>query len=360
MTAQKQVINFGAGPAALPQEVLEQASAAILDYNHTGLSILGIPHRAKIFDDIIDESKELVLSLAGLSPDDYEVLWLQGGGRLQFAMIPMNFLGPDQTAGYIDSGFWAHDAQEHARLYGNVHTLASSREQHYRSLPQLPQDTPAALSYVHLTTNNTIFGTQLQQTPDIAAPLIADMSSDIFSGQRDYNRYDLFYAVAQKNIGAAGVTLVVLRKKMLDRIVRDLSPALDYRQQVLHRSVLNTPPVFAIYTSLLTLRWTKAQGIAALENTNREKAALLYAEIDRNPLFEGITDIAARSRMNAVFRAVDPDTGSRFLNYCQENGVEGISGHRSVGGFRVSMYNATSVEQVAYLVSLMRTFEQQQ
>lgn len=352
-----EIINFGAGPAALPLSVLQEASAALLNYKDTGLSILEIPHRGRLFGDILAESKKLVLELAGLSGEEYEVLWLQGGGRLQFAMIPMNFLAAAATAGYIDSGYWANDAMEHARQFGKVNVLASSRDRNYTFFPKPDTPIPADLSYVHLTTNNTIYGTQLQVIPDCPVPVFADMSSDIFSQKRDYSKFDLFYAVAQKNLGAAGNTLVVLRKNILDKVVRKSAPILDYREQVKSGSVLNTPPVFAIYISLLTLRWIKAKGIDAIEQETLAKAQLLYSEIERNTLFEAVADPADRSRMNVVFRMKDTALEKELIAYCSTCGIEGIEGHRSVGGFRVSLYNAISLSQVQHLVETLQQFE---
>lgn len=359
MKQNNSVINFGAGPAALPQEVLNAASQAVLNYNQSGLSILEIPHRGSpLFEDILAESKQLVLELTGLSVGEYEVLWLQGGGRHQFAMIPMNFLDSNATAGYIDSGFWASDAQEHARWYGNVQTLASTKANNYTSLPVLDAPIPANLSYVHYTTNNTIYGTQFSEIPECPVPLFADMSSDIFSEHRDYSRYDLFYAVAQKNLGAAGVTLIVVKKSMLNKIVRDLPPVLDYRQQALSNSVLNTPPVFGIYVSLLTLRWIKSKGIHTIEKENLAKSDLLYKEIDRNALLEAIADKKDRSRMNVVFRARSIELEQKLMDLAAQNGIEGIAGHRRTNGFRVSLYNAITLKQVEKFVSLLQYFEQ--
>jgi phosphoserine aminotransferase len=360
MIAQNTIINFGAGPAALPQEVLAEASAAILNYNHSGLSILEIPHRGSpLFDDLLAESKQLVLELTKLKAEEYEVLWLQGGGRLQFAMIPMNFLAPEATAGYVDSGFWAHDAQEHAQQYGNVLTLASTKSDNYSRLPILDASIPEYLSYVHLTTNNTIYGTQIKSLPDSNVPLFADMSSDVFSEQRDYSKYDLFYAVAQKNLGAAGVTLVVVKKSLLKKIVRQLPPILDYNQQALQQSVLNTPPVFGIYVSLLTLRWIKNKSIETLHQANIAKANLLYNEIERNSLLETIVRATDRSKMNVVFRATSMALEKELIAYCTQHGIEGVKGHRSVGGMRVSLYNAISLEQVARFVDILYQFEQE-
>jgi len=352
------MINFGAGPAALPQTVLQQAAQAVLDYNQSGLSILEIPHRGEQFDAILEESKVLVKELTGLG-DDYEVLWLQGGGRMQFTMIPMNFLNDGETAAYIDSGHWAHDAMKHGEYYGKTTALTSSRDIDYVRLPEWPAAIPENTAYVHMTTNNTIYGTQWDHIPACTAPLIADMSSDIFSIKRDYSRFSMFYAVAQKNIGPAGATLVVVRRDLLAKIKRNLPPMLDYAQHVKQHSVLNTPPVFAIYTSLLTLRWIRQRGLQHLEQENDAKAALLYTELERNRCFEPVVkDINSRSRMNVVFRAADKDLEQAFLAYTAQNNITGIAGHRSVGGFRVSLYNAIGREEVQTLVLLMQQFEQ--
>jgi phosphoserine aminotransferase len=360
MQEKNPIINFGAGPAALPIDVLNEASAAILNYNHSGLSILEIPHRGgQLFDQMLQESKQLVLELTHLSAQDYEVLWLQGGGRLQFAMIPMNFLDHNSTAGYIDSGFWAHDAQEHARQYGEVLTIATSRDENYVGLPKMPESISENLSYLHYTTNNTIYGTQFSTIPQSSVPLFADMSSDIFSEQRDYSRYDMFYAVAQKNLGAAGVTLVVIKKNLLTKIVRPLPPILDYQQQAIHHSVLNTPPVFSIYVSMLTLRWIKAQGIAYLSDQNNSKANLLYQEIDRNTILLPIAHKESRSKMNVVFKTPTSEWDKDLIALCADEGIEGVAGHRSVGGLRVSLYNAITLNQVEKLVSVLQYFEQE-
>ena len=348
-------INFGSGPAALPDEVLREASEAIIEYKGSGLSILEIPHRGKLFDAILEESKALVNELCELN-DDYEILWLQGG-RLQFAMVPMNFLSEDATAGYIDSGHWSAEAADYARHYGNVNVLASSKESNYNHLPALPA-IPSGLSYLYITTNNTIYGTQWKELPETTVPLVADMSSDIFSKRSSYTQCALFYAVAQKNVGPSGVTLVVVRKDFLKHTVRTLPPILDYVQQAKHRSVLNTPPVFAIYTSLLTLRWIKKRGFDVIEAVNNAKAKMLYEEIDRNSLFNGtVISKQHRSDMNVCFVATSADTEAAFLNLCRKNNITGIAGHRSVGGFRASLYNAISIPDVEKLVSLMQEFE---
>lgn len=356
MIYSNKVINLNSGPAALPDVVLQQAAAAVLDYNGTGVSILSIPHRGKDFNAILEESKQLVRELCGLN-DDYEVLWMHGGGRLQFAMIPMNFLGEAQTAGYMDSGNWSADAIRHAEYYGNVQVLSSSKDDNYSHLPSWPQDIPANLAYLHMTTNNTIYGTQWGEVPKVNVPLVADMSSDIFSRRVEYTSCAMFYAVAQKNIGPAGATLVVLRKDMLQGISRKLPPMLSYAEHVTKKSVLNTPPVFPIYASLLTLRWIKEKGIDKIEEENKIKATLLYDEIERNPLFSTPVKKEDRSLMNVCFRAVDERTERLFLDFCDESGIVNIKGHRTVGGFRASLYNAISIDDVKYVVAVMQEFE---
>jgi phosphoserine aminotransferase len=356
-TITKHTINFGSGPAAFPAEVLQEAADAIINYNNSGLSILEIPHRGKLFDAILEESKQLVRNLCNIN-SDYEVLWLPGGGRLQFSMIPMNFLGDNETAGYIDSGHWSAEAMEYAQYYGEVQLLASSKEVNYNQLPVLPAQYPGDLAYLHYTTNNTIYGTQWNEIPACNAPIIADMSSDIFSKQTDYNKYAMFYACAQKNIGPAGVALAVIRKDLLNNSKRSLQPMLSYAAHAAKNSVLNTPPVFAIYTSMLMLRWTKAKSIEAIERDNEEKARLLYNELERNTVFDLIvTEQAHRSKMNVCFKAKDEATEKAFVTLCAENNITGIEGHRSVGGLRASLYNAVTIDDVKVLVDVMKEFE---
>lgn len=349
-------INFNAGPAALHPSVLEQASKDVLEFADSGTSILSLHHRSKQFLDLLQESKQLVKELCGLN-DDYEVLWLQGGGRMQFAMIPMNFLGEEQTACYIDSGTWASDAIDHGKLYGNVKVLSSSKEQNYQQLPELPAQIPNDAAYLHMTSNNTIYGTQWNELPKTNVPLIVDMSSDIFCKKMNYNNCSLFYAVAQKNIGPAGATLVVVHKDMLQRIKRTNAPILDYKAQVEKGSVLNTSPVFPIYVSLLTLRWIKETGIEKIEADNRKKAAMLYEEVERNTLFNCTIRPGDRSLMNVCFRGIDEQTEQSFIAFAKENGCINIKGHRFVGGLRVSIYNAISVEDVKYFIAVMQEFE---
>jgi len=356
MIYSSRVINLNAGPAALPQEVLQQAANAVMDYNGSGVSVLSLPHRGKDFDNILAESKQLVRELCGLN-NDYEILWMHGGGRLQFAMIPMNFLGEGDTAGYIDSGAWAADAIKHAEYYGKVQVLCSSKQDNYQHLPEWPENISPELAYLHMTTNNTIYGTQWQDVPPATVPVVADMSSDIFSKKINYTNCSVFYAVAQKNIGPAGTTLVVLRKDMLQRAKRSLPPMMSYAEHVAKNSVLNTPPVFAIYVSMLMLRWIKAKGIAAIEEENKIKAGLLYDEVARNSLFSSTVKKEHRSLMNVCFNAVDDKTEKLFLDFCEECGIVNIKGHRSTGGFRASIYNAVTVEDVKYVVAAMQEFE---
>jgi phosphoserine aminotransferase len=356
MSQYSKVINFNAGPAALPQEVLQQAAQAVLNYDDTGMSILSIPHRGKHFNAILEESKALVKELCELT-DDYEVLWMHGGGRLQFAMMPMNFLGDGQVAGYIDSGAWSADAIKHAEYYGKVSVLSSSKNDNYVHLPQWPNHIPSELAYLHITTNNTIYGTQCNDIPQVNVPLIADMSSDIFSKKINYNNCAAFYAVAQKNIGPAGATLVVLRKDLLQRITRALPPMLDYREHVSKKSVLNTPPVFPIYVSLLTLRWLKNKGLETIARDNKIKAGLLYDEIARNALFSTQIKADYRSMMSVVFHAKGEETENAFLAFCDQHGILNIKGHRSVSGFRASLYNAITIQDVQHLVAVMQEFE---
>jgi phosphoserine aminotransferase len=348
-------INFDAGPAALPDAVLQEAAKAVIEYKHSGSSILEIAHRGPLFKEILEEANELVRSLLQLD-DSYEVIWMQGGGRLQFAMVPMNFLDGAQTAGYIDSGHWAAEALDQAGLYGNTLILGSSRADKYRYVPGY-ESVPEHLSYLHFTTNNTIYGTQWKELPETNVPLIADMSSELFSRRLDYNKFSMLYAVAQKNIGPAGVTLVVIRKEMLEKQVRPLPGILSYRDMAEAGSVLNTPPVFAIYCSLLTLRWIQQKGLDAIEEENRAKAALLYDTIDNSDLFYGMADKESRSMMNVCFRLKDESLQDLMLQFAAARNITGIKGHRSVGGFRASLYNAISYEQTAVLANALRAFE---
>ena len=353
------VYNFNAGPSILPKEVFEEAAAAVLNYNDTGLSILEYGHRTTAFEAIMQEARDLMKELMNLG-DNHEVLFLHGGASTQFMQVPMNLLDLKETAAYTDTGLWASKAIKEAKLFGKPEVVCSSKEKNYTFLPKdfaVPNDA----KYLHITTNNTIYGTQWQKIPVTSNSMVADMSSDILSRDINFNAFDLIYAGAQKNIGAAGVTVVVVNKNILGKIKRNIPTMMDYRNHIAEESMLNTPPVFAVYTCMLTLRWLKKQGgVKAIEKINNEKAALLYAEIDRNTLFKGTVMEEDRSKMNVCFVMNDPEKETAFLKYATDNNIIGIKGHRSVGGFRASLYNAMPLESVHYLVSLMQQFEQQQ
>ena len=350
--------NFSAGPAILPASVLEQASQAALDFNGMGLSILEISHRSPEFSAVLDETEILVRDLISLS-EDYAVLFLQGGASSQFFMTAMNLLGENEMAAYADTGSWSAKAIKEARNFGKVEVVASSKEQNYTFIPK-GYEVPASAKYLHLTSNNTIFGTQYHSWPETKVPFVADMSSDIFSRPIDVERYDLIYAGAQKNIGPAGLTLVIVRKEALGKVSRTIPTMLDYRTHVSKKSTFNTPPVFPIYVAMLTFRWIKASGgLEAMAVKNAAKAQLLYQEVDANPLFLGtVTDKADRSHMNPTFVMAPgkEDLQAPFLEMCKEAGCVGVKGHRSVGGFRASMYNAMDIESVQVLVDVMKAF----
>lgn len=348
------VHNFNPGPAILPQNVLQQASEAVRELHSSGLSILEISHRGKDFTAIIDEAVSLVHELADLGPE-YKVLFLQGGASTQFCMVPMNLLAQNETAGYVNTGTWAKKAQKEARLFGNISELASSESSNYNHLPK-NVEIPASLKYLHITSNNTIYGTQYQTYPDAPVPVVVDMSSDIFSRRCDFSRFALIYAGAQKNIGPAGVTLTILREDILGKAGRDIPTMLDYRTHIKENSLFNTPPVFAIYVTLLTLRWIRDTGLDTIEKNNREKARILYEAIDNNPLFKGTVATEDRSLMNVNFIMEDRSLEPKFLQYTKDNGCVGLAGHRSVGGFRASLYNALGIESVRHLTGLMESF----
>lgn len=349
------LINFDAGPATLYREVLEEASRSILDYKGTGLSILEIAHRGPLFRKILEESKALVLELLGLD-ESYEVLWLQGGGRMQFSMVPMNFLPDTAEAGYVESGHWAAEALKAAKRYGNAKAVASSRASGFDHIPDWGHPDPK-MAYLHLTTNNTIYGTQFFSFPDTEVPLVVDMSSEIFSRKIDYSRFSLIYAVAQKNMGPAGVTLVVVRKSLLKKEARDLPEILSYKSLAHHGSLLNTPPVFAIYCCMLTLRKVREIGLEQIEKESHSKAALLYEAIDASRRFYAPAQPTSRSLMNVCFHMYDKEREASFLGFCEERDIVGIKGHRSVGGFRASLYNAITLEDVKRLVAALVAFD---
>lgn len=348
--------NFSAGPSILPQEVFKQASEAILNFNNSGLSILEISHRSADFDAVMDEITALLHEMTGLG-DDYAILYLSGGASTQFFMLAMNLLEEGKKAAYVDTGSWSSKAIKEARMFGEVEVLASSKEANYTYIPK-GYTIPADVEYLHLTSNNTIYGSQFQKFPDSPVPVICDMSSDIFSRQLDFSKFDMIYAGAQKNLGPAGVTIVIMKKDMLGRVSRQMPTMLDYRTHEKKGSMFNTPPVFPIFVSMLNLRWLKANGgLAWIEQRNRQKASLLYDEVDRNSLFKGTVVAEDRSVMNPTFVAINPEHEAGFLQICKAEGISGLKGHRSVGGFRASMYNAMGVESVELLVKLMQEFE---
>ena len=346
--------NFNAGPSILPNEIFKKTSDAILDLNGSGLSILEISHRSNDFKDILSEARELVLNIANLDSNDYSTLFLQGGASTQFLMIAYNFL--NSTAGYINTGAWSAKAMTEAKNFGNVVEIASSKDKNYNYIPKEYNITDN-LDYVHLTTNNTIYGTQFNFIPNINNSIIADMSSDIFSRDIDYSVLDLFYAGAQKNLGPAGTTLVVIKKKILERIKREVPSMLSYKVHTDKDSSFNTPPVFSIYACLLNLREIKNKGIKNIELENNNKASALYNEIDRNQYFSGFSDKEDRSKMNVTFNLTDNNNSEIFENICKENGIIGINGHRSVGGYRASLYNALKIESVKVLIDCMKEAE---
>jgi phosphoserine aminotransferase len=347
--------NFNSGPSVLPREVFEEASRAVLDFNNTGLSILEIGHRTPLFEAVMDEALTTARELMQLDAD-HEIMFLHGGATTQFFQVPMNLLDEKGSAAYLDCGTWGTKASKEARLFGHVNVVASSKDKGYTYIPK-GYSIPVESTYFHYTSNNTIEGTQHQSIPDSPVPLVCDMSSDILSRQWDFNRFALIYAGAQKNIGAAGVNLVVVRKDMLGKVSRALPAMMDYRQHIANGSMLNTPPVFAVYVCMLTLRWLKKMGgISAIEPINQAKAALLYDALDRLPVFTPTVAREDRSLMNAVWVMQDPSLEAEFLAVCKSEGMVGIKGHRSVGGFRASMYNALEMSSVEALVQLMEHF----
>lgn len=351
------VHNFNAGPSVLPKEVFDQASQAVLNFNDTGLSILELGHRTSLFQDVMDEARSLVKELMQLD-NNHEVLFLHGGASTQFMQVPMNLLNQNDTAAYTETGIWADKAIKEARLFGKVEIVCSSREADFNCIPK-DFAVPADANYLHITTNNTIHGTQWQQMPSVSVPLVADMSSDVLSRVINFNSFDVIYAGAQKNVGAAGVNLVVVNKNILGNVKRNIPTIMDYRNHIKEGSMLNTPPVFAVYVCLLTLRWLKEQGgVSAIEKLNTEKAALLYKEIDENHLFSGKVAKEDRSKMNVCFVITNKDFEDDFLSFAKQQGIVGIKGHRTAGGFRASLYNALPISSVNVLVDIMRDFGQ--
>ncbi len=348
-------LNFNSGPSILPKEVFEEAGQAITNFNNTGLSILEIGHRSPLFQEVLDEARNLLKELMQLD-DDHEVLFLQGGATTQFFQVPMNLLNENETAAYLDAGTWGTKAIKEAKNFGKVHVLGSSADKGYTYI-YMDYQVPNDVVYCHITSNNTIEGTQQHNWPTTAVPLVADMSSDILSRQMDFNRFDLIYAGAQKNIGAAGVCIVVVNKKILGKVNRNMPAMLDYRQHIAQGSMLNTPPVFAIYVCMLTLRWLKKLGgIGTIEPINQQKAALLYNLLDETPLFHPTVAKEDRSLMNVVWVLIDPGLDKQLLSLAEKEGISGIQGHRTVGGFRASLYNAMPLTGVETLVEFLKHF----
>ncbi|MGC6479665.1 MAG: 3-phosphoserine/phosphohydroxythreonine transaminase [Flavobacteriaceae bacterium] len=347
--------NFSAGPSILPQEVMLQASQAVQELDGIGLSLIEISHRSKEFIAIMDEAQSLALELTGLQGKGYKALFLQGGASMQFLMVAANLM--QSKAGYINTGAWSTKAMKEAKLYGEVVEISSSKDQNFNYIPK-GADIPSDLDFLHITTNNTIFGTQFHDIPATNAPLVADMSSDIFSRKWNYEAFDLFYAGAQKNMGPAGTTLVILKEDLLPALDRQIPSMLSYAVHMDKESMFNTPPVFPVYTSMLNMRWIKAQGgLSALEAKNREKAQLIYDEIDRNSCFEGFAAVEDRSIMNATFNLAAGADGARFDELWNAANISGLKGHRSVGGYRASIYNALPLSSVECLVECMQNFE---
>ena len=348
--------NFSAGPCILPQEVLQKASQAVVNFNNLDLSLIEISHRSKDFVEVMEKARSLAKELLGLG-DDYEVLFLQGGASMQFLMSAYNLLPVDGKGTYVNTGTWSSKAIKEAKMIGNIEVIASSEDKNFNYIPK-NIEVPSDASYVHYTSNNTIFGTQVNKFEKGNGLLVCDMSSDIFSRKLDFSKFDLIYAGAQKNMGPAGTTIVIVKKEVLGKTGRTIPSMLNYQTQIDKDSMFNTPPVFAVYVSMLTLQWLKDQGgIAAIEKVNNKKAELLYAEIDRNPHFKGFANEADRSKMNATFFINDEANIEKFNSICEAKGISGLKGHRSVGGYRASIYNALPLESVEVLIDAMKELE---
>lgn len=347
--------NFSAGPCILPKEVMKKASEAVIEFNGMGLSLIEISHRSKDFVEVMENARSLALELLGLEGQGYQALFLQGGASIEFLMVAYNLL--EKKAGYLNTGTWSDKSIKEAKLFGEVVEVGSSKDENFKYIPKgyvVPDD----LDYLHLTSNNTIFGTQIKKFPTVDVPLVCDMSSDIFSRALDFSQFDLIYAGAQKNMGPAGTTLVVIKKEILGKVSRQIPSMLDYKVHIGKDSMFNTPAVFPVYVSMLTLQWLKdLGGISAMEEINDKKARLLYSEIDLNPVFAGYANNEDRSNMNATFTLTDEKLKDEFDAMWKEAGINGLNGHRSVGGYRASMYNALSLESVGVLVDIMSEME---
>ena len=347
--------NLSAGPCILPEEVLQKASEAIINFNEDNLSLIEISHRSKPFVNVIEKARSLALELLGIENKGYKALFLHGGASMEFLMVAYNLL--NKKAAYLNTGTWSDKAIKEAKAFGEVIEVASSKDKGFNYIPKgysIPKDA----DYFHCTSNNTVAGTQMKVFPETNIPLVCDMSSDIFSRQLDFEKFDLIYAGAQKNMGPAGTTLVVLKEEILGKVERHIPSMLNYQTHLDKESMFNTPAVFSIYVSMLTLQWLKdLGGISFIEKVNEKKAALLYGEIDRNPLFEGIVVKEDRSIMNATFVLKDNTLTEKFDKMWQEANINGLHGHRSVGGYRASMYNALPLYSVQALVDVMQKLE---
>lgn len=352
----KKVHNFSAGPGILPAEVIQQSADAVLNFDNLNLSILEISHRSKNFIAVMDKAMELVKELLQL-PSGYSVIFLGGGASTQFAMVPYNLLKTGGTAGYLNTGVWASKAIKEAKIIGNTSVIASSEDKNFSYIPK-GYSIPDSLDYFHITSNNTIYGTQLKEFPKCPVSLVCDMSSDIFSRQINAADFDLIYAGAQKNMGPAGATLVVVKDEILGKTGRTLLSMMDYRTHIKAGSMYNTPPVYPVYVSMLTMQWLKDKGgVAWVEKINQQKADTLYAEIDRNSLFKGTVVKEDRSNMNVNFVLNKPELEAEFDKITKEANLSGLKGHRDVGGYRASLYNALPIESVNVLVEVMKEFE---
>ncbi|HEX5742526.1 MAG TPA: 3-phosphoserine/phosphohydroxythreonine transaminase [Flavobacteriaceae bacterium] len=346
--------NFSAGPSILPQEVIKKAAEAVLNFNESGLSLIEISHRSAPFVAVMDKARNLALELMGLENKGYSAIFLQGGASLQFLMIPYNLLKVDGKAAYLDTGTWSSAAIKESKYVGNTEVIASSKDKGYNYIPK-NYNIPTDADYFHCTSNNTIYGTQIKEFPTTNIPVVCDMSSDIFSRAIDFSQFDLIYAGAQKNMGPAGTTLVVVKDELLGKTGRTIPSMLDYQIQIAKESMYNTPSVFAVYTSMLTLEWLKNfGGVAAIEKINNAKAKLIYDEIDSNPNFIGYAAQEDRSFMNVTFNLADDTKKDQFDALWKAAGIEGLKGHRSVGGYRASIYNALPLESVQVLVDVMK------
>ncbi|WP_316738400.1 3-phosphoserine/phosphohydroxythreonine transaminase [Pedobacter aquatilis] len=349
--------NFGAGPCILPVEVTRQAAEAVINWNGSGLSILEVSHRSKEFEKVMDKTRTLIKELLQV-PKDYHILFMQGGASTQFSMIPLNFLAWNKPAIYLNSGFFAQKAIKEARHFGEVEIIATSEDKSYRYIPDhysIPEDA----AYFHCTSNNTIEGTQMKEFPKSPIPICCDMSSDIGSRKINIRDFDLIYAGAQKNLGPAGLTIVIISEALLNNQSQNIPAMWDYRIYRDHKSLYNTPAVFSIYATMLNLTWIKGQGgVEEMEKRNTRKAKMLYEEIDRNPLFQGTANIAHRSNMNVTFKMETEELEKEFLDYAENKGMVGIKCFPTQGGFRVSLYNALPLSSVMELIHCMSAFQQ--